>query len=144
MIKIKNLCLLRGLNLAVLESLLSEEELESLVYEYAGKPRTERRIILPSRTCLRKCLVYYITEKHEGDFSAVLDALRGEEGVLAWKRPAKAVPIVTNPEEATIVLKYELEQMRKTAFIQKYLPDKAEELSEVLGLENSISNHYLS
>jgi len=57
------------------------------------------------------------------------------------KRPAKAVPIVTNPEEATIVLKYELEQMRKTAFIQKYLPDKVEELSEALGIENSVSNH---
>jgi integrase len=57
------------------------------------------------------------------------------------KRPTKAVPIVTNPEEAEIVLKYELEQMRKRAFIQKYLPDKMEELSEALGIENSVSNH---
>lgn len=83
MIKIKNLRLPRGLNLSILESLLSEDALESLIKEYAGKPRTERRIILPSRTCLRKCLVHYLVEKHDGDFSAVLDVLRGEENVLA-------------------------------------------------------------
>lgn len=56
------------------------------------------------------------------------------------QRPSKAVPIVTNEEEAEIVLKYELEQMRKRAFIQKYLPDKAEELAEELGIDNDSGN----
>ena len=57
------------------------------------------------------------------------------------KRYSKHVPLVTNEEEALIALKYELEQMRKRAFIQKYLPDKAEELAEELGIENSGNNH---
>ena len=82
MIKLKNLRLPQGLNLAVLESLLPEEKLGKLVYEYAKKSRKERRIILPSTTCLRKCLVWYLVEKHKGDFDAVLDILKGEEKFL--------------------------------------------------------------
>jgi len=77
---------------------------------------------------------------------------KNSKGIWCWfifiydpddrsKRPSKAVPIVTNEKEAEIVLKYELEQMRKRAFVQKYLPDKAEELAEELGIENSGNNH---
>lgn len=83
MIKIKDLPLPRGLNLDVLRRFLSEEELERLLLEYANKPRTKRRIVLPSRSCLRKCLVYSLAVKHKGDFSAVIEELRGEATVLA-------------------------------------------------------------
>jgi len=82
MIKIKDLNLPRPLNISVLEPLLSEDVLDSLIKEYAGKSRKERRIIFPSQSCLRKCLVFYLVEKHDGDFDAVLDILRGEEKVL--------------------------------------------------------------
>ncbi len=77
---------------------------------------------------------------------------KNSKGIWCWfifiydpddrsKRPSKAVPIITNEKEAEIVLKYELEKMRKRAFVQKYLPDKAEELAEELGIENSGNNH---
>lgn len=80
--KIKDLQLPRGLNLAVLESLLSEEELESLIDKYALKSRKERKVILPSQSCLRKCMIYHLVEKHKGDFSKVMRILREEEGIL--------------------------------------------------------------
>ncbi len=82
MMKLKDLHLPKGLNLDFLLNFLSEEELMAVIGDYADKPRKERKIILPSRTCLRKCLAYYLVEKHEGDFDAVMDILRGEEKIL--------------------------------------------------------------
>ena len=44
-----------GLGLNILDKYLSESDLEDLIAEYSEKPRRMRRIILPSRFCLRKC-----------------------------------------------------------------------------------------
>lgn len=81
--KLRDLPLPRGLNLDVLRRFLSEGELERLIDEYAHKPHNERRIVLPSKSCLHKCLIYHLVVKHKGDFSAVIEELRGEATVLA-------------------------------------------------------------
>jgi excisionase family DNA binding protein len=74
---------------------------------------------------------------------------KDSKGIKRWyiwwydgngNRPHKAVELVTDDKEALIALKYELEQERKKAFIKKYLPDQAEELSEELGLDDSDNN----
>jgi len=72
----------KALNLGFLLNFLSEKELMVVIGNYAGKPRSQRKIILPSRTCLRKCLVYYLVGKHKGNFDPVMNILRGEEKVL--------------------------------------------------------------
>ncbi len=82
---LKNLNLPRGLNLSILADVLPEEELEFLIKERASMKRKDRRIIFPSRTCLRKCLIHHLVEKHNGNFRKVLELLRDEEGILAWK-----------------------------------------------------------
>ena len=82
---LENLSLPKGLNLDILKPLLPAEELEFLINERAGKSRKERRIIFPSRMCLRKCLIYFLVNKYNGDFSQVMDVLRNEEGVLSDK-----------------------------------------------------------
>lgn len=82
---LEKLSLPQGLNLRVLKSVVPEEELEFLIKIMSGKSRKERRIIFPSRRCLRKCLIYYLVEKYDGDFSQVMDVLRNEEGVLSEK-----------------------------------------------------------
>lgn len=76
---LENLSLPKGLNLDILKPLLPAEELEFLINERAGKSRKERRIIFPSRMCLRKCLIYFLVNKYNGDFGKVMDVLRNEE-----------------------------------------------------------------
>ena len=83
MAKFKDLQLPKRLNLDILAELLPKKVLESLVYKFAGKSLEERRITLPSESCIRKCTVYHLVEKYEGDFSKVMNALRGGEKVLA-------------------------------------------------------------
>ncbi|MCK4731583.1 MAG: hypothetical protein KAT65_03910 [Methanophagales archaeon] len=85
MIKTKNLNLPKPLNLSILESLLSQKALDSLIYTYANKSRKERRIILPTQMCLKKCLIHYLVNKYHGDFKKALELLRDKEGILAWK-----------------------------------------------------------
>jgi len=83
MMRLNDLNLPKGLNVDFLLRFLSEEELMILIGEMADKPRSERKVILPSRSCMRKCLVYYLVEKHKGDFSKVMDILRDNRSVLA-------------------------------------------------------------
>jgi len=71
----------KGLNLDFLLRFFSEKRLMKLIREMANKPRKERKVILPSQSCLRKCIVYYLVKKH-GDFDAVIDILKGEEKFL--------------------------------------------------------------
>lgn len=85
MAKLKNLQLPQKLNLDILPELLPKKTFESLVYKFAGKPLEERRITLPSWSCLRKCTIYHLVEKYEGDFSKVMSVLRDGEKVLASK-----------------------------------------------------------
>lgn len=83
--KLKDWNLPKGLNVDFLLRFISEKKLMKVMEEMADRPREERKIILPSRSCLRKCLVYYLVEKFEGNFSVVMDILRGKEKILAKK-----------------------------------------------------------
>ena len=80
----------RGLNLNFLLDFISEKKLLAMIEDMADRPRKDRRIIFPSRSCLFKCHVYYLAEKFNGDFDKVMDVLRGKEKVLAEKRLHKA------------------------------------------------------
>ncbi len=62
-IKFSDLSFPTGLNLEVLSELLTEESLQMLIALSAGKSRKERRIILPSRRCLKKVISYWLWEK---------------------------------------------------------------------------------
>jgi len=83
MARLKDLQLPKRNNLDILAELLPKKVLESLVYKFAGKSLEERRIILPSESCLRKCTIYHLVEKYGGDFSKVMNELRSGEKVLA-------------------------------------------------------------
>jgi len=83
--RLKDWNLPKGLNLDFLLNFLSEKKLMKVIEDMADKPREQRKVILPSRSCLRKCLVYYLVEKFKGDFDAVMDILRGKEKILARK-----------------------------------------------------------
>jgi len=85
MARFKDLNLPQRFNLDILAEILPAKTLESLVYKFAGKSLEERRITLPSESCLRKCTIYYLVEKYGGDFSKVMNALRSGEKVLAKK-----------------------------------------------------------
>lgn len=76
----------KGLNVDFLLRFISEKKLLKVMEEMADRPRKERRIILPSRSCLRKCLIYYLVETFKGDFDVVMNILRGKEKILAKKR----------------------------------------------------------
>ncbi len=77
--KLKNLNLPKGLNLDFLLNFLSEKKLMAVIEDYADKSRKERKVILPSRACIRKCLVYYLVEKYKGDFDSVLEKIKGDK-----------------------------------------------------------------
>lgn len=82
---LQNLNLPKGLNLHILKSIIPTEELEFLIKEMAGKSRKERRLIFPSQMCLKKCLVHFLVEKYDGDFKAVMNALKDKkDGTLAF------------------------------------------------------------
>ena len=71
----------KGLNLDFLLKILSEKKLMALIGEMADKPRKERKVIMPSLSCIRKCSIYYLMERYK-DFDIVLDILKGEEKFL--------------------------------------------------------------
>jgi len=83
--KLEDWNLPKGLNLDFILNFLSEKKLLAMIEDCADKPRKDRKIILPSRSCLRKCHIYYLVEKFNGDFDVVMDILRGNEKVLAKK-----------------------------------------------------------
>lgn len=75
----------KGLNLDLLLNFISEKKLLAMIEDMADKPRKDRKIIFPSRSCLFKCNVYYLVEKFNGDFDTAMDILRGNEKVMAEK-----------------------------------------------------------
>ena len=83
--KLKEWNLPRGLNLNFLLNFISEKKLLEIIENMADKPRKDRRVIFPSRSCLFKCNVHFLVEKFNGDYDAVLDILRGKEKVMAEK-----------------------------------------------------------
>ena len=83
--RLKDWKLPKALNTDFLLRFMSEKKLLKVMEEMADRPRNERKIILPSRSCLRKCLVYHLVEKFNGNFDIVMDILRGKEKILAKK-----------------------------------------------------------
>ena len=81
--KLRELQLPKASNVDFLLRFLSERKLMAVIGEMADKPAEQRRIILPSRSCMRKCLIYFLVKKHKGNFSKVLDVLRDNGSVLA-------------------------------------------------------------
>jgi hypothetical protein len=83
--KLKDWNLPKGLNLDFLLDFISEKKLLEIIDKCADKPRKGRRVIFPSRSCLNKCNIYFLVQKFNGDYDAVLDILRGREKVMSAK-----------------------------------------------------------
>ncbi len=67
----------QALNLHLLSKILDDVQMMKLILQNESKERKARRIILPSRKLLRKCVIYYYAKKHGEDFEEVLKALKG-------------------------------------------------------------------
>ena len=76
--KFKDLIFPRALNLHILSEILDEGQMMDLMKKYEGGTRKERRIILPSRKLIRKCIIYYLAIKHKENFDEVLKELKGD------------------------------------------------------------------
>ena len=68
----------RGLGLDILKGYLDDDEMEKLIAEFSDLPREQRRIILPSRSCVRKCYLHFL-------FRNVLS------GQTTWKETRKSL-----------------------------------------------------
>jgi len=53
----------RGLGLDILRDYLSDDQFEELIVKYRNVPRKQRRIILPSIWCLKKCYFHALWKK---------------------------------------------------------------------------------
>jgi len=53
----------KGLNLSILSAIIPKDKLFTLMMNYSDKTRTERRIMLPSKKCLRKVYSHYIYKR---------------------------------------------------------------------------------
>jgi hypothetical protein len=67
----------KALNLDLLSGILTEKALTNLIQENAMKDRKQRRIMLPSHSCLRKVIIYFLMEKYGQDYSQVMERLKG-------------------------------------------------------------------
>lgn len=76
--KFSELIFPQALNLHLLSGILDDDQMMNLILKNESKERKARRIILPSRKLLRKCVIYYYAKKHDGDFEEVLKALKGD------------------------------------------------------------------
>lgn len=68
----------QGLNLHLLSEILDDDQMMKLILKNESKERKARRIILPSRKLLRKCVIYHHVKKHGGNFDEVLRELKGD------------------------------------------------------------------
>jgi len=66
----------KAMNLHILSEILDDDQMMALIRKFEGEGRRERRIILPSRKLMRKCIIYFLATKHEGDFEKVLEELK--------------------------------------------------------------------
>jgi len=53
----------KALNLDILSTIVPQKKLLKLMMDYSDKTRFERRIVLPSKKCLRKVYSHYIYKK---------------------------------------------------------------------------------
>ncbi len=79
--KYNDLIFPKALNLNILSELLDDDEMMTLIGKYEGEERRARRIILPSRKLIRKCIIYYLAIKHKENFDEVLKELMGDSGL---------------------------------------------------------------
>lgn len=73
-----NLIFPKALNLHLLSEILDDDQMMKLILKNESKERKARRIILPSRKLLRKCVIYFYATKHKGNFEEVLKSLKGD------------------------------------------------------------------
>lgn len=71
----------KPMNLDLLSAILTEKEMTNLIHANVEKSRKERRVVLPSCSCLRKCIVYFLMEKYEGDYAQVMEQLKGSKSM---------------------------------------------------------------
>jgi len=77
----------QGLNLEILENVLSDEDFIKLIVTFMDKPRLERRIVLPSLRCCQKVLAHAFwsrIEAGEMDWEKIKKSLRKEYGSMAF------------------------------------------------------------
>ncbi len=68
----------QGLNLHLISEILDDDQMMKLVLQNESKERTARRIILPSRKLLRKCVIYHYVKRHGENFGEVMRELKGD------------------------------------------------------------------
>lgn len=76
----------KGLNLEILENVLSEEDLIKLIVAFMNKPRAERRIVLPGFRCCRKVFAHALwsrIEAGEMTWQQYKKSTRKEHGSMA-------------------------------------------------------------
>lgn len=68
----------RGLGLHILKGYLNDDQMEKIIAEYSALPRKQRRIILPSRSCVRKVYLHFLFRNIK-------------EGKATWKETRKSL-----------------------------------------------------
>ena len=76
--KFSDLVFPKALNLHILSEILDDGQMMDLIKRCEGGTRKERRIIFPSRKLIRKCIIYYLMQKHKENFEEVLKELKGD------------------------------------------------------------------
>jgi hypothetical protein len=80
-IDFKDLSWPKGLNLETLTQVMNDDDLKKLIAANMGSTRLKRRIILPSRKCLKKILCWYYwrkVESGEASWDEIKNDLRQE------------------------------------------------------------------
>jgi hypothetical protein len=73
----------KALNLDLIKGLISRDDFLNLVLKNLGKDRKERRIVLPSKACLKKCIAFHFGElvaKGEMEWPQVIEELKKGTG----------------------------------------------------------------
>lgn len=75
-IEFKELSWPAGLNLDLIQDLLSEEQLKELIISHCRENRIQRRLVLPSLKCLKKILFHHLVVRYKGDYDKIMLELR--------------------------------------------------------------------
>jgi len=78
-----------GLGLDILKEYLSDKEMEKLISDYSMLPRRQRRIILPSRICVRKIYLHFVFNQIQSGgvkWSELRKEIRDSFGTLGFAR----------------------------------------------------------
>ena len=78
-----------GLGLQILKEYLNDRQMEKLIADYSALPRKQRRIILPSRICVRKVYLHYLYQlikSGEVSWKELRKEIRSAFGTLGFAR----------------------------------------------------------